>query len=248
MWHIVRHSLGLLWRNRGTALRLSIGPLVLLAILTQGSGLLMTGGLFDGGTGLVLSLLSALLLSWVAVAWHRFVLLEEAPTGLLPALPGPETFQHLGWSLLLGLGAMLLNLALGPVLVRIFDAAPASAGGNLLAGYGPLLVPLLLVTWLGLRLGLVLPGAALGRGLTLQDSWAATRPLARTFAGLAVLEAVLVLGLPHLTFRALLALTSEPPVWTLLATMAALQWLTMMLTLATLTTLYGHLVERRPLA
>lgn len=252
MWRILGHSLGLVVRNLGSALRISVGPLVILAILTRGVGMLLHGGLFDGASLLLLGLISGLILSWLATAWHRYVLREEASSGVLPPLAGGETLLHMGWSFLLGLGTTILLQALLPVLDFAFSGA-----GDLLWSVGPIATALLLVAYLGLRFGLVLPAAAVGRPMGLMESWAATQPLARAIAGLAVVQ-LCGLGLTLLVAPVLLGmLLTEgfgsilwPPnlgVWAYLGAATALNWGAMMVGLSVLTTLYGHLVERRSL-
>ena len=237
MWRILGQAVRLVLRNLLMALRISVGPLVLLTIVTQGTGQLMSGGFFDGGTMLLLDILSALILSWVAVAWHRFILREEGQTNLLPPIAGPEIFQHLGWSVVLGLGSMVLGWAVDPLLWTIF--APL---GGWSANLGPPLVLLLLLSYLGLRFGLVLPAAALGRPMTLPGSWEVTRPLAWPILGLALIN-VAALGLGGMVLPvlmgsllmgdlALLLSYGGPMLWATLAAASALGWLSTMLSLS----------------
>lgn len=242
MWRILRQAIGLVLRNFPAALRISVGPLVLLAILLQAVGRLMTGDLFGGPAVLLLGLMAGFILSWVAVAWHRYVLAEEAPSGLLPPMAGPEILQHLGWSFVLSLGALVLSWVLGPVLEALF--APLDGMPGLLA---PMAGLLLATSYLGLRFGLVLPAAALGRPMGLQDSWQATRPLAGAILGLALLG-LAAFALTGVLVPLLFLAAPGAGVWLHLALTTALNWVSTMLGLSLLTTLYGHLVERRFLA
>lgn len=43
-------------------------------------------------SGMVVAFIATL---WIAVAWHRFVLLNEAPQGLLPAFKGDRVMAYL---------------------------------------------------------------------------------------------------------------------------------------------------------
>jgi DMSO reductase anchor subunit len=94
--------------------------------------------------------------------------------------------------------------------------------------------------WVAMRLSLVLPARAVDRPLSFGDSWAATDPasgaIAMVVLALATLNVVLSLALGQLGFSLATALLS-----------IVVQWFTAMLGLSVLTTLYGALVQRRPL-
>src|SRR6056297_2995178 len=118
---IVRHAILMVFNNWRDALKASLGPiaigialsLVLALLLRVDLSLILaqqpiitdTGGPMAqqlppnaGGLvlfGLFVALISLFVLSWVAVAWHRFILLEEYP-GLLPPLSGKPVWRYLG--------------------------------------------------------------------------------------------------------------------------------------------------------
>ena len=75
--------------------------------------------------------------SWVAVAWHRFILLEE-PAGLLPGISGRPIWSYLRKSIMLGLLIVLIAI---PVMF-IFGAAmvPAMGPGGETSAILPLVI------------------------------------------------------------------------------------------------------------
>lgn len=245
---IVRHGVDMLLRNLGPALRVSVGPFLLglavaalLAALGLGGlGLDPAAGEVEGGLGLALGgFLSATVLlfafSWVAVAWHRFILREETP-GLLPPLRADLVWPYLGRSILIAIALILVAIPLSLVLGLVAGTSRSVAA----AVMG--LVMALVLGWIGTRLSLVLPARAVERPMTFGESWAATAP-----ASSAVFGAVLALALLNVVLGLLFgAIFGENLLSALLS--LAVQWFTTMLGLSVLTTLYGHLVERRPLA
>ena len=101
-WQIFVHALRMVFGNFKQVLQITIGPaliavaaMIVMALMTRGSSEPVYYGAEgpppDLGGGLVLPVLVAFLIVfaiflWVAVAWHRYVLLEEYPNGLLPTL------------------------------------------------------------------------------------------------------------------------------------------------------------------
>jgi hypothetical protein len=93
------------------------------------------------------------------------------------------------------------------------------------------------VIWLSLRLGLVMPSAAIDQPMGLRQSWAATAPVSRDLVGLSVI------GLAGLAVTALLAMPG--PLGAILGAVAS--WITLMVGASVLTTVYGVAVEGREL-
>jgi len=261
---IVRHAILMVLNNWQNALKASLGPIAIGVALALGLALLLqvdlslilsrepiftdTGGPVAqqlppnaGGLalfGVLAALISLFILAWVAVAWHRFILLEEYPD-TLPQLSGKPVLPYIGKSVWLAVVlivvfipiALLASLALGPVAL----ASPFL--GGLIAA----IVLGLVFGYFWLRWALVLPSAAVSEGMTLSQSWAATKPLSGTIWTVSVLVIVLnfVLGLIALPFgQSFIALIVD----------MVINWFTLMVGLSVLTTLYGHLVEGRPLA
>jgi hypothetical protein len=124
----------MLLRNLGAAARLSAGPVLIAVAITAGLAALGLGSFASlmAGSGTELSpeeaaaaaaqlgwgavfgsIVSAVVwlfvLTWVAVAWHRYVLLEEHTT-FLPPLRQDLVWPYLGRTILLGIILVLLAI------------------------------------------------------------------------------------------------------------------------------------------
>lgn len=253
-WHIVRHAFQMVFGNLAEALKVSVGPVLILVAIYF--GMLQILGLpmnfyvvlesrpeMAGAALLaVLVMVVAYLVvfSWVAVAWHRFVLLEEYP-GALPAFGGRPVLPYLGKTLLVALILMLIMIPLfmlvGPALGPMMAASPLIGG---------LLVGLMLgvvFSFFWLRFAVCLPATAVGKPMKIGESWAATAPLSGIIFGVTVI--ITALNLVASVIAGQLANLSAA-----LGTVVDLgiTWVTMMVGVSILTTLYGHLVEGRELA
>lgn len=245
-WHIFTHSAGLVFRNLDAALRLSWLPY--LAHVAAQFYLLANPGLMEraeagaalppGDTGpyalfLLLQLAALVASLWIAVNWHRFVLLEEVPRGGLPPFRGRLMLGYLGRSVMISL---LLVVAL------FILAIPA---GLLMGALPGAVLPLLFavatgVLYIFLRLGVILPGGALGQRISLHQAWQATGRESAAIAMLALLS-VLAIGLlmvPDIFAGGGLSLLS-----TLYG--LAVGWVMTMVGASLLTSLYGICVEGR---
>ncbi|MCO4847670.1 MAG: hypothetical protein KC448_06825 [Yoonia sp.] len=256
-WNIVRHAFLMIFNNFGQAVRVTVGPglLLLLAWLAFFSlaGMPLDGdpdlnALSGGGSTLVVLLIIPLLAfsffvaGWVAVAWHRFILLEEY-TGLLPATAGRPIWGYIGKSILLGL---LLSLAAIPVtMIAGLVSAPfmQMTGGPSLIVFA--IFGLIIGTFIGFlwfRTAICLPAKALGEDMKFAEAWAKTRDISGTLFGVTLIivglniGAALVLGV---------ILNGVPLVSSIVE--LAINWLSTMVGISVLTTIYGHSVQGRPL-
>ncbi|GGL55379.1 hypothetical protein [Wenxinia marina] len=268
-WRIVRHSIVLLFRNFGAALAVSIGPLaialigIILAGLALGfspAGALVAPYSFYAmatlptdsdpeaaammmrvGILLFVHLAVILLVSaWIAVAWHRYVLVEEAP-GLVPPVRGGTILGYAGRTILLGLLVVLAAIPLSMVLGLVAAPAlqrPDSLVSQIVVFALSVVIPAVL-SWMWLRLGLVLPARAVGQAFGLGDSWRATQPAAGPIFAAALLLGLIALGL------SLVVPAVFGSGWPGLALQLAANWFSLMLGISILTALYGHLVEGR---
>ena len=258
---LVVKSLALIWRNLGSALRATAVPLVLclfaagfLAYVVAGDAVIegarlapeerVEAGLGDQGPGreLVAVALGAILVAfgflWAAVAWHRFVLLEEVP-GILPALRGDRIGAYL-WAWARLTGPLILVVLCAVVAVAAIGALAAAIGVPALAAL--LFFGLqVLLAYVMMRFSLVLPAAAVGRSMGVFESWARTKEARDAILIAAALLAVLngVIGLAG----GALGLAGWPG--TVLS--LAVSWFGFVLGLSILTAIYGHVVEGRPL-
>ena len=251
-WLIITHSFGLVFRNFGNALKVSVGPIIIASVLLYLT-ILLTGftpawaatsimlGRLPGSLVAIVAVAAAVYLfvaTWIAVAWHKFILVEDYP-GILPALSVPTVMAYIGKSFVIG---MLLLLALVPMLfvaglVLGLLGLTQNAMATVVIGF----VLGLLLTYLWLRIAMVLPGVAISKTMTNREAWAATAPMSDDIFGA---SAILVAVNTVISFAADYLL---PTGLVYYAVIVAINWFTMMVGISLLTTLYGHLVEKRPL-
>lgn len=263
--HIVVHAFRLVFRNLSDALKVSIGPYLIglviaaLAMMALGgspaawlSGNIMAPGddpmamAGQSFASLVAMLVMLFISSWVAVSWHRFVLLEEYP-GILPALSGRPVWPYIGKAVRLALLLIVIAIPVMIVVMLVVSPLLGDPGADPGAALGPVSVLVAiaigtLFTWLSIRFGLVLPAVAVGRQMTFRESWAATAALSG-----AILSAILILVALNVVVSSLLALALRGSVVFGILDLVV-NWVSVMIGLSILTTIYGHAIEGRPLA
>ena len=248
-WKIFVRAVRLLVDHLDAALRLSLVPYLAVAVATVWLGLSFPEwigrGEFDPAdpppAGYVAGQLAVLLLNtvvtlWIAVGWHRFVLLAEAPRGWLPPLRGPEMLAYFGRSALIGVLIVAVILAVSLMLATlVVPIAPGFAGavigaGALFVGDDP-----------------VLPagGRAAGRGDRPLDGFGEAMRQTSGHTGTVVILALLTVGFT-LLLEVPTVLDGTGGLVTLIY-QVTVGWIGLMLGVGTLTALYGHLVEGRPL-
>lgn len=258
---IVEHSFRLLFRNLGDALKISVGPyliaIVLSAIVLPVMAVPLDTALLalrEGGQhqvpggplallGFLLVILIILFVSgWVAVSWHRFVLREEYPA-ILPSLSGRPIWPYVGKTLLLAIVILIISIPLGLVMgfaMVPFVRDPTSAGAQIM-GFGIGLILGTLLSWLWLRWGLILPSTAVERPMTMSESWNATKPLSGP-----IFTAVLILIALNLVVSLVVGMLLGDNIVTAIIGLVV-NWISLMIGISILTTLYGHIVEGRPI-
>lgn len=233
------------WRNAlkitGLLYLIYAVPSLLIGLLfpvpTQ-AGQLSSTMLAAGPLALITAILAIVAFVWIAVAWHRYILLLEMPSGRFPEFNQSRLLSYLGYSLLIGLIGVVLSLVVSAV-IGIIALPLLGFVGAAITGIAAL-AALLIV---GYRLAPILPSTAIGKPITLSQAWESTKNANVPIIILAVLSAVaafvidipaMVLGIggPVGGFLALL--------WTL-----ATGWVKMLVGVSILTTLYGHYVEGR---
>lgn len=252
-FQIIRHAFRMVFGNLGDALKVSIGPYVILILVALFATLIAAGigsshyssRVMTSTNGLSMGVVIATLLfglgglfvfSWVAVSWHRFILLEEYP-GTLPQLSGrpiwPYVWRLMGYSLILVAVALPVSFLLGNRGLSLITSG--GIVGNLVtiliaAGFG----------YLWFRMALALPSVAVGAPITLGQAWAASKGMSGTIFRVALLLVGLY-GIASLVSLPIMALS--PFLGGLLN--IVLQWTVVMVGISILTTLYGHLIEGR---
>ncbi len=248
-WKIFLHSLRMVFGNFGAALRVSLVPYLMQVAVSfyvfmkfrtvfQMIQAGMTPQMPPGFIGL--SLLSAavtLITSlWIAVAWHRFVLLEEEPGAIMPKFHAAEMARYFGISLLISLIMLVIGFAAMIVMMILMSIAGPSPF-MMLIGTFVVIIPLVYVFY---RLSPALPAAAIGRRLSLGEAWNATAPAGSAIFTIAILGAVagIILQLPSV-------LDANPGSIINLVYGQVTGWIVMMVGISVLTTIYGVYVEGR---
>ena len=251
-WKIFAHSVRMVLGNFRQVLHITVGP-ALIAVAAIVALFFVAGvprEVFDENAGTIAHEPSAgflflaafivvpiffLIVLWIAVAWHRFILLEEYPDQLLPPFQFDRILAYLGRGLLLGLvGAAIMFPAM-------FIVA-AFAGSAPFLGFPILLVLMPFIALVFYRLSIILPAAAVGKPVRMGEAWTATKGETGTFIALLVVS--LLFQLVVQTAFTLLAFV--PVLGALLVVFASLLVLPM-INVSILTTLYGVYIEKREL-
>lgn len=173
---------------------------------------------------------------WIAVAWHRFVLLGEAPTGYLPAFKKENVISYFLRGFQIGLILMLTAIIVGVVSGVIFGLFLQPVAAGVLAGFASTVVALVLFY----RICPVLPAAALGERLAIGAAFEATKGQSGTIIVLAIIGGFLLL-----LFQLPTLLGGNPGSVLSLVYSAVIGWFTTMIGASVLTTFYGHFIEGR---
>ena len=265
-WIIFKHAALMLWDNREVALRITAIPFIattalIIAYLAIASDLvLMTEQFYSGSPistppavpdeqngeylrGLWGYLaLTALVTLWVFVAWHRFVLLDEPPKGIIPAIHAKRSLAYAGQFIKIFLIAFLAILPIAAALVGLviaFDtlAIGAAENPNLIAA-GTVGLIFLLVPFL-MRVSMILPASAIGHPLKVREAWRQTQGSTVAIFIAIIIAAIIQLGLQFVFNFA----SGLPIVGFSIATLVS--FVIGMFNASLLTTLYGHYIENR---
>lgn len=179
-------------------------------------------------------------LYWVTVAWHRFVILDEQPNGILPKLHLGRIWAYIWRLLVLAiLAGLVVGLPLG-VLSNAFGVGGRINFTDYSAALqnGPFAVALhilgtTLFSYLFMRYSPVLVGAAIGRPITVGTAQASTFAVRKDIFILAIGYAAVAL------IHSMIGGGLQFGFWPIdLCIALALQWVTFMFSISLLTTLY----------
>lgn len=244
---IFLHSIRLVFAQFGAALRIS-AALYIVSLILGGIGLyyqfqaVVSGGPNAAAWQLfVAAFLSTLPSLWIAVAWHRFVLLDETPNGLIPTLHADRMWSYFGRGVqvfLVLIVFMLLAVIVAGLVAVAFQGAP-------LATIPVSVLPILVAFPVFYRFAPIFPGAAIGQSVGLRAAWDATKGSTGSIILLAVISAIasVVIDLPALLFP-----PSPGGQIAAFAWYGVTYWIKLMVSVSVLTTIYGVYVEKRAIA
>ncbi len=251
---IVRHAFAMVFGNLGQALRLSIGPFLIAALIVYALATSMNVGMVSlafmamnpvAADPMILLfvllavIIAALVSAWVAVAWHRFILLEEY-VDLLPQLKDRPIGGYILTSLAVSFWVFLASFVAGIVLGFVL-AVTATAESFFFGFIGGALIGAL-SSYVWFRLALTLPAIAIGKPMRIADARETTHPMSST-----IWQVVVILVVINMILRTGAGLVAPGSVMVQLVLGGAVTWVTFMVGLSLLTTFYGHLVEKRDL-
>ena len=180
----------------------------------------------------------------MAILWHRHVLLSGTDN-VDELRPSPSIVLSYVWrAILVGLMQLLatIPIVIGTAALGAVIGMTAGLGGSAFPGLIIGLLSGVVFVWIALRLSVVLPAAALGHSMRIFESWRETAPIAGPLWGVAALLAAINIGINGLAAMIL------PEAAVASALIAACVYLIEGLVfVSVLTTLYGHLIERRTL-
>jgi hypothetical protein len=127
-------------------------------------------------------LVSAIVTLWVAVTWHRYVLLEEAPNGWIPRWNKSANLSYFYQFLKLVPILFVLRLVIAVIIATSFGIT----GNTGLLFFVPIVVMSVAFGFTVLKMSLILPSAAVETNMGVVDSWSMTGPYNKTLLALTI--------------------------------------------------------------
>ncbi len=258
-WEIFKKSITQIFYNFADAIKLT----GLLWLALQGSAIILAYfmiGKFSlnqydyDGTGdipenfgayflaiAIILILYSIVAPWIAVLWHRFMLLNEQSNSNIPSWKGGLIWKYLLKSIKVTLILFLIIVPLGLIAGVIAGMSGSLAFFEL---YGTFFF-ILIATYFFLRIGLVLPAVALGGNMTIKESWKKTKTVN---GGIFIASILLTIFSSIMQFYAFFPnanILQNQFIMPILDFFTG--WIGLMLGISILTTLYGHLVDGREL-
>lgn len=239
----------------GVTLRIGLVPFILTQIVGMMFYHAFTGSVFASpetlaasiqrvGIGayylgfLALLAVNIIILGWLAVNWHRFILLQEYPSGFMPRFWVDQTKSYVTKLILIMLLVMALAIPLGLVagmiVVALNSLGPVALRLPIIALYS-------VIGWVVMRLSLVLPSVSIGKEMTFTEAWSETKEMAGSIFWVAVISGILTSAPGLLTF-----LAPNSVVFNFVISLVV-GFVGIMMAASILTTLYGVIVEKREL-
>lgn len=256
---LISHAIRMLVFETGTTLKVVMPAILLVLGSTLASVVLLPDAIAalqahpedmvlpsGGELGLLALFGLCALMGYVlmAILWHRHVLLSETDHAddLRPS--ASIVLSYVWRAILVGLMQLLatIPIVIGTAAIGAVIGMTAGLGGSAFLGLVIGLLASVVFVWIALRLSVVLPAAALGQPMKIFESWRETAPISGPLWGVAALLAAINIGINGL---AAMILPEAAVVSALIS--ACVYMIEGLVFVSVLTTLYGHLVERRTL-
>ena len=244
-WAIFKKSITQIVYNLPDAFKIS-GPLwILIYLITYAirQSVPTQAGVpeMSPGLGLLIFLASILIICgfcWVAILWHRFMLLNEGSDNLVGKWNGSRVWSYFKYLFFIGLAVLVI--AAIPYFIIIFMLSNVLINNPVFGLLFGIIVSVIFY-YLSLRFGLVLPSVALDKPVTLGTSFSNTD----SNKGAILVASILLVGFT-IVIGQLLQLTGIDQ-YTLQLPSFIANWFFTMTGISILTTLYGYVVEKRKL-
>lgn len=261
-WQIFTHSVRMITNNLSVALRIALVPTLLAVCANSLSNYFFYGKfipdfigneeMINAGLsamfGSIFLLVSIILPLWVVVGWHRYVLLNETPTGYFSSWNGTELVGYFWRIILIHIIAIISFIPFLFLIALVFILGGDSLSGvhEFLRAFGMFLNIFLfcvLFMIVLLRVSLILPAAAIGKNLKIKQAWEKTKSASLTIFG-AYLLLLLCMLIALLLFSASMIIL--PSLFIIILSICFQIFFTL-LSASLLTTLYGYYIEGRDL-
>ncbi|RVU33637.1 hypothetical protein EOI86_20990 [Hwanghaeella grinnelliae] len=193
MLQTVRWSIGFVFHNFGSLLKVSVTPFILTVFLTNAQKMIELFGIADlkgWGEPLFTVLILAVLVPQ-ATAWHRFALLPDQKLRWCQFVFGKREVWFFAISLAGYLVSVLVGLAAATLIAPIPDI-----------GIAVQILSILFVMWIMARCVLFLPAASIGSPVGFREHLKMTRGIAGRIIGV-YLVAVILMTIFGMSFTAL---------------------------------------------
>ncbi len=252
-WQIFVHSVRMVFGNLKQVLQITVGPALIATIVIVGlfmalgiplevfdeNAVELPPGVSAGSVFVFVFVLLAVIfitMFWIAVSWHRFILLEEYPTGILPIFRFDRILAYFGRILLLGI---LMMVAYIPMLLVFAVLGEGLAGLSVIL----MIVYSIFLVICFYRLSIILPAAAIGSPISLSDAWNNT-----TGVGGAILLLLLVAFLFQVLVQLVFMALAFIPILGVLLSVFFGTLVLPMINVSIFTTMYGVFIEKRELS
>lgn len=247
-WKLFKRALMLIVENLGPALRVSLLPYGVAVAISlwvalrwpEWAGVMTLDPDMPPPGGFVAATLASGLVTivaslWVAVGWHRYILMGEEPRGWVPVFHGNLILGYLGRSIIVGIVVLLIVLAVSTMgavlLLPLFGPAAAPA----VSAIGFFAAAIFFY-----RIGLILPAGTVEAPMRINAALVATKGQ----SGAIIILAFLTVGF---SFALQIPTQLDGGAGVIDAVyQAVVGWIGLMLGVGTLTALYGYLIEGRP--